>query len=132
MNEELVKALRLSISGYFDDAYIYGEELLSRILEDIRTYLANQETAKNEPVGWMMTREDIEGAAFEFSREQVETYWVNRGYTIEPLYLHPQEPKKPMTDEEILEVARDHYNPHQRAEISFAREIEKHHGITED
>ena len=29
-----------------------------------------------------------------------------------------------LTDEQILEVARDHYNPHQRAEISFARAIE--------
>ena len=38
-------------------------------------------------------------------------------------------PKKPMTEEEILDVARDHYNPHQRAEISFARAIERHHGI---
>ena len=29
-----------------------------------------------------------------------------------------------LTDEEILSVARDHYNPHQRPEISFARAIE--------
>ena len=38
-----------------------------------------------------------------------------------------------LTDEEILAVARDHYNPHQRPEISFARAIEtklkeKNHG----
>ena len=49
-----------------------------------------------------------------------------------PVYLHPPRPepaRKPMTDEEILEAARDHYNPNQRAEISFARAIEKHHGI---
>jgi hypothetical protein len=38
--------------------------------------------------------------------------------------------RKPLTDEQILEVARDHYNPHQRAEISFARAIERAHGIT--
>lgn len=29
-----------------------------------------------------------------------------------------------LTDEEILAVARDHYNPHQRSEISFAKAIE--------
>jgi hypothetical protein len=29
-----------------------------------------------------------------------------------------------LTDEEILELARDHYSPHQRPEISFARAIE--------
>ena len=32
--------------------------------------------------------------------------------------------RKPLTDEEILSVARNHYNPHERAEISFARAIE--------
>jgi hypothetical protein len=36
---------------------------------------------------------------------------------------------KPLTDEQILNVARDHYNPNQRAEISFARAIEAAHGI---
>jgi hypothetical protein len=29
-----------------------------------------------------------------------------------------------LTDEEIIEVARDHYNPHQRPEISFSQLIE--------
>ncbi len=47
-----------------------------------------------------------------------------------PLYTRPEPAaRKPMTEEEILETARDHYNPNQRAEISFARAIEKHHGI---
>ena len=36
-----------------------------------------------------------------------------------------------LTDEEILVAVRDHYNPHQRAEISFARAIEEAHGIKE-
>jgi len=46
----------------------------------------------------------------------------------------PDEPpqRKPLTDEEILTVARDHYNPHQRPEISFARAIEAAHGIKEN
>ena len=39
--------------------------------------------------------------------------------------------RKPLTDEEILTVARDHYNPHQRPEISFARAIEAAHNIKE-
>ena len=39
--------------------------------------------------------------------------------------------RKPLTDEEILTVARDHYNPHQRPEISFARAIETAHNIKE-
>ena len=46
------------------------------------------------------------------------------------LYTTPPQ-RKPLTDEEILTVARDHYNPHQRPEISFARAIEAAHGIKE-
>jgi len=45
--------------------------------------------------------------------------------------LIPDQQRKPLTDEEILTVARDHYNPHQRPEISFARAIEAAHGIKE-
>ena len=45
-------------------------------------------------------------------------------YTIPPAAQH-----QPLTDEQILNVARDHYNPHQRPEISFARVIEQAHGI---
>ena len=48
----------------------------------------------------------------------------------DPLYTTPPQ-RKPLTDEEILTVARDHYNPHQRPEISFARAIEAAHGIKE-
>jgi hypothetical protein len=44
------------------------------------------------------------------------------------LYTSPP-PRQTLTDEEILAVARDHYNPHQRPEISFARAIEAAHGI---
>ena len=46
------------------------------------------------------------------------------------LYTTPPQ-RKPLTDEEILTVARDHYNPHQRPEISFARAIEAAHNIKE-
>ena len=52
------------------------------------------------------------------------------GYRATPLYTTPPQ-RKTLTDEEILTVARDHYNPHQRPEISFARAIEAAHGIKE-
>jgi hypothetical protein len=45
-------------------------------------------------------------------------------------YGYPSQ-RKPLTDEQILNVARDHYNLHQRPEISFARAIEAAHGIKE-
>ena len=44
------------------------------------------------------------------------------------LYTTPPQ-RKPLTDEQILTVVRDHYNPYQRPEISFARAIEAAHGI---
>ena len=56
--------------------------------------------------------------------------WDNPGANSSPLYTTPPQ-RKPLTDEEILTVARDHYNPHQRPEISFARAIEAAHGIKE-
>jgi hypothetical protein len=49
----------------------------------------------------------------------------------QPVYTHPQPKREPLTDEHILNLARGHYNPHQRPEISFARAIEAAHGIKE-
>ena len=49
-----------------------------------------------------------------------------------PLFKAPQRTWVDLTDEQILEIARDHYNPHQRSEISFARAIEAAHGITKE
>ena len=68
----------------------------------------------SEPIeGWM--GEAYEGRLEAFAKLIIE---------------HEATKRKPLTDEQILEVARDHYNPHQRAEISFARAIEAAHGIT--
>ena len=56
VNADLVSAIRHSISGYFDDAYVYGDELLSKILEDIKNHPPTK-TAPKEP----MTEEEIDG-----------------------------------------------------------------------
>jgi len=58
------------------------------------------------------------------SSGNVASMWVT------PVKATPPQ-RKPLTDEEILNLARNHYNPHQRAEISFARAIEAAHGIKE-
>ena len=59
-------------------------------------------------------------------------YTDNDGPFCEDCFPDKEKPqRKPLTDEEILTVARDHYNPHQRPEISFARAIEAAHGIKE-
>jgi hypothetical protein len=95
----------------------------------LRTALAEPE---QEPVAWAMPCPDGQIVDVitpeEHAREE-------GGYTV-PLYTEfvcstvMCRYRKPLTDEQILEVARDHYNPHQRAEISFARAIERAHGIT--
>ena len=78
---------------------------------------------------------EIEAALAQPEQEPVKlvSYNCKCGRTMNFESVHgvvaPQ--RKPLTDEEILTVARDHYNPHQRPEISFARAIEAAHGIKE-
>lgn len=82
-----------------------------------------------EPRVWMMTRDDIENAAFEFSKEQVETYWKNRGYTIKPLYTRPEPARKPMTEEEAIELCPFTREEFKAGFLTGVRFAEKHHGI---
>ena len=88
-----------------------------RKTEELRAMVAQTE---QEPVGQLL--EDA------FGRGQV--MWFNKPKDESMLYTTPPQ-RNPLTDEEILTVARDHYNPHQRPEISFARAIEAAHGIKE-
>jgi hypothetical protein len=87
------------------------------------------ELESQEPVAWLLT-----GNAPLFDGEIIvhmsKPKWIPEWWRAEPLYTHPPQ-RKPLTDEQILNVARDHYNPHQRPEISFARAIEASHGIKE-
>lgn len=62
---------------------------------------------------------------------KLELDWINE--RIGTLEAAAQRQWVGLTDEEILGAARDHYNPHQRPEVSFARMIEaklkeKNHG----
>lgn len=86
---------------------------------------------KDEPIGYVSRDCDgVLGSDLYYTPEEAVEDTMGTG-TAEAVYLHPTKtaPMKPMTEEEILEVARDHYNPYQRAEITFARAIERHHGI---
>lgn len=64
------------------------------------------------------------------SKAQNEVIEYSAQQKKEPLYESHQPidqssiSTKPLTSEEILSIARDHYNPRQRPEISFARAIE--------
>lgn len=82
---------------------------------------------EQEPIGWAS---DIEfDSLTTFCSHEEKGVLGTAGLKI-PLYTTPPQ-RKPLTDDEILTVARNHYNPHQRAEISFARAIEAAHGIKE-
>ena len=84
MNADLVAALRFSISKYFDDAYVYGDELLAEVLEDIKNHLPRPEPAR-----------------------------------------------KPMTEEEAIELCPFTREEFKAGFLTGIRFAEKHHGITE-
>ena len=97
-------------------------EALSRELKAIK-----QE--QGEPVGYLEI-DDIESQREYPHNCRNVNLWYESGEGLVAVYTHPPQ-RKPLTDEQILNVARDHYNPHQRPEISFARAIEAAHGIKE-
>ena len=95
---------------------------------------------QGEPVAWKLMPKNATDAMLKAMDEcSTEGYderlyagHASSVYTAawDALDTTPQQ-RKPLTDEQIFEVARDHYNPNQRAEISFARAIEAAHGIKE-
>jgi hypothetical protein len=85
------------------------------------------ETAKreHEPTLWFAIHHDgnvkyTTDSARAKGWKESGAYRVVRDYYTAP----PKREWVGLTDEEILAVARDHYNPHQRSEISFAKAIE--------
>ena len=100
------EALKLALE-FIENSECGTADLEARIKEA----LAQPE---QEPVLWMMPDgKTVDKWGLQFYSSDVGT----------PLYTTPPQ-RKPLTDEEILSIARDHYNPHQRPEISFARAIE--------
>ena len=118
-------------------AYIQGFEDGKRTaMVEIKRELAKQEVLITSNSTELEKQEQGESVAMEKVYETI-IHWDEGGgkrsrrelaRRIEALYITPQQ-RKPLTDEQILNVARDHYNPNQRAEISFARAIEAAHGI---
>ena len=100
-----------------------------QLAKDIRTYLHPQETAKDEPVAWV-NKEELDNPISAFVRTKHSCGPCNT-----PLYLHPQEPKKPMTEEERKQGYKDSCPlSGASAHLSFyygIRFAEKHHGIGE-
>ena len=121
--EKAITALREALAEQPAPSQYGSPELQAMIVARAMEKNAAEQPAQQEPVAWI----DEYGNAFPLAAKQysiVGKHW-------KPLYTSPQ-PIKPLTDEEILSVARNHYNPHERAEISFARAIEAAHGIKEN
>jgi hypothetical protein len=70
------------------------EILAADLRREIRTFLDAEPEV--EPRAWLMTRDDLESVALEFSKEQVETYWTNIDFKIEPLYTRPEPEAEPV------------------------------------
>jgi hypothetical protein len=95
--------------------------VIKLVADAIEQHISKQALEQPEPVAWQW----LNTAHFrkKLPKDAEKNAW-------NPLYTTPPK-REPLTDEQILEVARNHYNPHQRAEISFARAIEQAHGIGE-
>ena len=120
-----------------------AHELLRRALEvldekvigyeitkgSIRCYLANQETAKDEAVAWMLPSGDGYDSNFR-DHSTVKSCTGNSWTGWVPLYLHPARPdRKPMTEEELPGTEYDGpYYDGFRDGVYYA---EKFHGIGE-
>ena len=123
--EALTKPLCMCFAGCDDCENQPSQE---SIAEALRARLALPDA---EPVAWTLTetldKRETTTTGYLWFKNPVNACWS-------PLYATPQPAqveRKPLTDEQILNLARDHYNPHQRSEISFARAIEQAHNIKE-
>ena len=115
------------------------DEILDSLESELRDVLgyyrealrnANQEPANDEPVAWV-NKEELDNPISAFVRTKHSCGPCNT-----PLYLHPQEPKKPMTEEDRKQGYKDSCPlSGASAHLSFyygIRFAEKHHGIGEE
>ena len=114
------QAMKLALE-HIEGNYTVSAEDAIKALEEA---LAKQEQGEAVAYRFKERPDDLRSGWHYVGKEKHVPY----GWPNQPLYTTPQQ-RKPLTDEQILNSARDHYNPHQRAEISFARAIEAAHGI---
>jgi len=92
---------------------------------------------QGELVAWMSTYPGIPLFVTHAAHEHPQSTVVRESYTI-PLYIHPPQQRKPLTDEQIKAIwwqceskTRDS-DPRHEWWSQFARAIERSHGITGD
>lgn len=122
-----LEALESCSAGDYSTGHVihpsFDVDAVNKAIDAIDEALAQPE---QEPVGLIESLKIAQPCCGEY-----ETCW--RPCTPRGKFLGQRDAqRKPLTDEEILSIARDHYNPHQRAEISFAKAIEAAHGIKEE
>ena len=114
MSKEAIQKALGKIKSARDCHFAAIDPLLFEAEEILEEALAEQ-PAQQEPVAIALNTGTKQGVK-----------WLKNVEHGTKLYTSPpaQRTWVGLTNEEILTVARDHYNPHQRPEISFARAIE--------
>jgi len=92
-------------------------------------FFEKQKQEQQEPVAWMMLNSSGDEISITESnlRHRQPAFVQNLWKNSTPLYTHPQQ-RKPLTDEQIWEIAKDLEAPSWR---QIVKTIEKAHGIKE-
>ena len=99
-------------------------EVIGTAITALRTAIAAAE--KQEPVAWMY---QWKTGAYRTRHVSTARWPESSEWTEWPLYTHPPQ-RKPLTDEEIaLIVGECAASAHRHDDFSFARAIERAHGI---
>ena len=105
---------------------------LDSTVEEIRSFLATEPEA--ESVCWICSKiDEHEEYKIEWTKDDL-TYWIRRGWDVEPLYTRSEPARKPMTEEEIENVffsRMGFVSGYLEAFTKGFRSAEKYHGIGE-
>ena len=101
---------------------------------EVAVPVAEQPQGEQEPVSWKWCYEDGELSDISFeSRAECERRFTGYKGKSAPLYIHPQPPREPLTDEQIDGIIRDLDPPWLDTPTGFEEEfchaIERAHGI---
>jgi hypothetical protein len=128
----LVHEMQFKVAKYSegDDCEFVADANLQNVFRARRATPPAQ--PEQEPVAWknaaIRLGEELSSVGPDGYYNMTAEQWLDWAMNQQPRGKNslpqPQRQWVGLTDEEILEVARNHYTPHQRAEISFVQAIE--------
>ena len=106
-------------------------------MDEIRAALERSPHPQAEPVAWRW--QSTFGGWSYGKKDQINIYVLRDGYAVQPLYAAPPASRKPLTDEEMLEVFRQNSSlarhginaPIPPTVVQIIRATERAHGIKE-